>query len=86
MVGRALRGPRAGGNAKASLVTFLDTWQQYDVLGPEYALDCMDVPPPEEVARARGLGAAVEVAPPRLEDAEFGLTAPADKVQGEAAP
>ncbi len=37
---------------------------------------------PEDVAAiadlARSLGAAVEVAPPRLEDAEFGLTAPVE--------
>jgi len=31
--------------------THVDTWQQYDVLGPEYALERMDVPPPAEVAR-----------------------------------
>lgn len=35
---------------------------------------------------ARGLGAAVEVAPPRLEDAEFGLAAPLEQVQGKTAP
>lgn len=47
MVGRALRGPQAGGNDRANLVTFLDTWSQYDVLGPEYALahDVMPQPP-----------------------------------------
>lgn len=32
MIGRALRGPRAGGNKDAYLVTFLDTWEQFDVL------------------------------------------------------
>lgn len=30
MIGRALRGLRAGGNAEAYLVTFLDTWEQFD--------------------------------------------------------
>lgn len=63
MVGRALRGPRAGGNAKANLVTFLDTWQQYDVLGPEYALERMDVPPPEAVSR---VNAPMVLIPPEL--------------------
>ena len=48
MVGRALRGPRAGGNDSANLVTFLDTWSQYDVLGPEYALENDAMPPPAE--------------------------------------
>jgi superfamily II DNA or RNA helicase len=38
MVGRALRGPRAGGNEIAYLVTFLDTWSEFDVLSAEYAL------------------------------------------------
>ncbi len=38
MVGRALRGPRAGGNEIAYLVTFLDTWSQFDVLSAEYAI------------------------------------------------
>lgn len=45
MVGRALRGPKAGGNDRANLVTFLDTWSQYDVLGPEYALTSDEMPP-----------------------------------------
>jgi ATP-dependent helicase IRC3 len=38
MIGRALRGPLAGGNAEAHLVTFLDTWQQFDVLDTEYVV------------------------------------------------
>lgn len=50
MVGRALRGKRAGGNDVAYLVTFLDTWTQYDVLGAEYALDGGEAPPPEAIA------------------------------------
>jgi len=32
MIGRALRGVKAGGNAEAFLVTFLDTWEQFDPL------------------------------------------------------
>lgn len=36
MIGRALRGLLAGGNAEAHLVTFLDTWQQFDVLDTEF--------------------------------------------------
>ncbi len=38
MVGRALRGTQANGNETAFLVTFLDTWNQFSVLDPEYAL------------------------------------------------
>lgn len=38
MVGRALRGKESGGNDKAFLVTFLDTWEQFDVLDAEYVL------------------------------------------------
>lgn len=38
MVGRALRGPAAGGNERAHLVTFLDTWSEFDVLDTRYAL------------------------------------------------
>jgi superfamily II DNA or RNA helicase len=38
MIGRALRGPLAGGNEEAHLVTFLDTWQQFDVLETEYVV------------------------------------------------
>ncbi|MBK6809967.1 MAG: DEAD/DEAH box helicase [Sandaracinaceae bacterium] len=38
MVGRALRGPAAGGNERAYLVTFLDTWSEFDVLDASYVL------------------------------------------------
>ncbi|XXY23159.1 DEAD/DEAH box helicase [Sorangium sp. So ce216] len=38
MVGRALRGKRSGGNEIAYLVTFLDTWEQFNVLDAEYVL------------------------------------------------
>ncbi len=38
MVGRALRGRLSGGNDMAHLVTFLDTWEQFNVLDAEYAL------------------------------------------------
>jgi superfamily II DNA or RNA helicase len=38
MIGRALRGPLAGGNAEAYLVTFLDTWSQFDVFDMEYVV------------------------------------------------
>ena len=44
MVGRALRGKQSGGNDKAYLVTFLDTWEEFDVLDAEYVLsDALDV-------------------------------------------
>jgi superfamily II DNA or RNA helicase len=36
MVGRALRGKQAGGNDASHLVTFLDTWEQFDVIDTEY--------------------------------------------------
>lgn len=42
MVGRALRGPRSGGNDVAHLVTFLDTWEQFNVLDAEYVLSSAD--------------------------------------------
>lgn len=38
MVGRALRGKQSGGNEVAHLVTFLDTWEQFNVLDAEYVL------------------------------------------------
>jgi superfamily II DNA or RNA helicase len=38
MVGRALRGRQSGGNDRAYLVTFLDTWEQFNVLDAEYVL------------------------------------------------
>jgi superfamily II DNA or RNA helicase len=38
MVGRALRGKQSGGNDTAYLVTFLDTWEQFNVLDAEYVL------------------------------------------------
>jgi superfamily II DNA or RNA helicase len=38
MVGRALRGPRAGGTAQAFLVTFVDTWKEFHPLEAEYVV------------------------------------------------
>lgn len=46
MVGRALRGKKAGGNDVANLVTFLDTWSQYDVLGADYAFEAGEATAP----------------------------------------
>jgi ATP-dependent helicase IRC3 len=49
MVGRALRGKKSGGNDVAHLVTFLDTWEQFNVLDAEYALrdgEDKEQPPP----------------------------------------
>jgi superfamily II DNA or RNA helicase len=34
MIGRALRGDRAGGNPEAYLVTFVDTWREFSPLDP----------------------------------------------------
>lgn len=48
MVGRALRGRRSGGNAVAHLVTFLDTWEQFNVLDAEYALGPAEDSDPED--------------------------------------
>lgn len=39
MVGRALRGVKAGGNEVAYLVTFVDTWKQFHVLEAEYVVN-----------------------------------------------
>ncbi len=48
MVGRALRGKQSGGNDTAYLVTFLDTWEQFNVLDAEYVLtEALDVESPE---------------------------------------
>lgn len=68
MVGRALRGPQAGGNDRANLVTFLDTWSQYDVLGPEYAL-ASDVMPPSAVSTPRPETPLVSIPPELIRDA-----------------
>lgn len=48
MVGRALRGPRVGGNPEAFLVSFEDHWQTYfDYLSPiEWLKESEPVPPP----------------------------------------
>lgn len=43
MVGRALRGPRAGGTEKAYLVTFVDSWKEYHPLEAEYVEHAGDV-------------------------------------------
>lgn len=48
MVGRALRGRIAGGNEKAFLVTFLDTWNQFSVIDAEYVLQGGDEAAPEQ--------------------------------------
>ena len=43
MVGRALRGPRAGGTANAYLVTFVDSWKDFHPLDAEYIVQPGDV-------------------------------------------
>lgn len=71
MVGRALRGKKAGGNDVANLVTFLDTWSQYDVLGAEYALDGGgDVSVPELTTRE---ATPLVLIPPDLVRAAYSL-------------
>lgn len=47
MIGRALRGPVAGGNDTAYLVTFVDTWKHFDVLDAEFVVERGDAPPLE---------------------------------------
>lgn len=42
MIGRGLRGPKAGGTEDAYLVTFVDTWKLFKPLVPEYVLDVED--------------------------------------------
>lgn len=39
MIGRGLRGPKAGGTDDAYLVTFVDTWKLFKPLDPGYVLD-----------------------------------------------
>ena len=54
MVGRALRGRQSGGNDRAYLVTFLDTWEQFNVLDAEYVLcEGEEVAAPAAVAADR---------------------------------
>jgi len=54
MVGRALRGKQSNGNERAYLVTFLDTWEQFNVLDAEYVLsDSQDLEVPVEPAEPR---------------------------------
>lgn len=43
MVGRALRGPQAGGTEDAHLVTFVDTWKHFNVLDAEYVVQAGEV-------------------------------------------
>lgn len=47
MVGRALRGPKAGGTEDAYLVTFVDTWSFYNPLDAKYAVIKGEVDSPE---------------------------------------
>ncbi len=63
MVGRALRGKQSGGNDVAHLVTFLDTWEQFNVLDAEYALRQAD--DVEQTPSVRS-GAQVVVVPMEL--------------------
>jgi superfamily II DNA or RNA helicase len=51
MIGRALRGPDAGGNETAHLVTFVDTWKHFDVLDAEFVVERGDVAPAETEGR-----------------------------------
>lgn len=51
MVGRALRGPHAGGNEQAYLVTFVDTWQQFNVLDTDFVVQGGEVVDAEKDVR-----------------------------------
>jgi superfamily II DNA or RNA helicase len=51
MVGRALRGPQAGGNEEAYLVTFVDTWQQFSVLDTSFVVEGGEVTPDGTTSR-----------------------------------
>lgn len=63
MVGRALRGKQSGGNDRAHLVTFLDTWEQFNVLDTEYVLgEAQDV----EGVRPGAVARTVIIIPPEL--------------------
>jgi superfamily II DNA or RNA helicase len=69
MVGRALRGPRSGGNDAAFLVTFVDTWSRFDVLDAEYVLTDELVPDPEPGTRAPAGAARAEIPPELVHEA-----------------
>lgn len=43
MIGRALRGPAAGGTSDAHLVTFVDTWKDFSPLDAEYVVNAGEV-------------------------------------------
>lgn len=45
MIGRALRGTLAGGNDLAHLVTFVDTWKDFQVVDTEYVVNLGEVGP-----------------------------------------
>lgn len=45
MIGRALRGTRAGGNELAHLVTFVDTWKDFQVVDTDYVVHLGEVAP-----------------------------------------
>jgi superfamily II DNA or RNA helicase len=51
MVGRALRGPQAGGNEAAYLVTFVDTWQQFNVLDTSFVVEGGETAPENSPSR-----------------------------------
>jgi superfamily II DNA or RNA helicase len=70
MVGRALRGPRSGGNDAAYLVTFVDTWSRFEVLDAEYVLTEEAAPEPEKVTRARSRRGEI---PPELVHEAYAL-------------
>lgn len=49
MIGRGLRGPKAGGTEDAYLVTFVDTWKLFKPLDPGYILDVEDIEEVEHI-------------------------------------
>jgi len=59
MIGRVLRGPKAGGTSIAYVVDFEDTWQRFQGwLNPEFIIDIVDPPPPGEKPFVTGKGKA----------------------------
>lgn len=63
MIGRALRGPAAGGTAEAHLVTFVDTWKNFSPLDAEYVVNTGEV---VDVDPERRLPYELEMVAPEL--------------------
>ena len=70
MIGRALRGPRAGGTREAHLVSFVDTWKQFHPLDGEYVLGLGEI---QEEEKEKALPANLVPIAPELISAAYEL-------------